>query len=66
MCTPSVDLPVDLIGNFRILMLKLIWADELADLPLLVDLPVAGNFLFLLFKLIVADQLADVPPSNGI
>ena len=30
---PPVDLPVDLNGNFRFLLLELIWADQLADLP---------------------------------
>ena len=30
---PPVDLPVDLNGNFRFLLFKLILADQLADLP---------------------------------
>ena len=30
---PPVDLPVDLNGNFRFLLLELILADEVADLP---------------------------------
>ena len=30
---PPVDLPVDLNGNFRFLLLELTWADQLADLP---------------------------------
>ena len=43
--------PVDLNGNFRFLLLQLIWADQLADVaPPQVDLPVDlnGNFKFLL------------------
>ena len=31
--TPWVDLPVDLNGNFRFLLFKLILEDQLADLP---------------------------------
>ena len=31
--TPPVDLPVDLNGNFRFLLLELILTDQLADLP---------------------------------
>ena len=30
--SPQVDLPVHLNGNFRFLLLELIWADQLADL----------------------------------
>ena len=30
---PQVDLPVDMNGNFRFLLLELKWADQLADLP---------------------------------
>ena len=54
---PQVDLPVDLNGNLRFLLFKLIWADQLADLLPQVDLPVDlnGNLRFLLFKLILAD-----------
>ena len=42
---PPVDLPVDLNGNLRFLLLEFIWADQLADIPSS-DLPVdlKGNF----------------------
>ena len=44
-------------GNFRFLLLELIFADQLADLP-----PTRGarngNFRFLLLELILADQVA--------
>ena len=61
-----VDLPVDLNSNFGFLLLELIWADQLADLPPK-DLPVNlnGNFSFLLLELIWTDQLADLPPSRS-
>ena len=53
--TPPVDMPVDLV--------KLIWADQLVDLPpqywhLVVK---NGNFTFLLLEFILADKLADLP-----
>ena len=32
-CIPPVDLPVDVNGNFRFLLLELILADEVTDLP---------------------------------
>ena len=49
-----------------ILHYELILADQLADLPPKVDLPVDlnGNFRFLLLELIWADQLADLPPPG--
>ena len=56
------------IGNFRFLLLVLILADQVADLPSWCrNLVVKNdNFRFLLLELIlvdqVADQLADLPP----
>ena len=55
-------------SNFTFLLLELILADLLADLPpqywhLVVK---NGNFTFLPLELILADQVADLPPSTGI
>ena len=54
-------------GNFRFLLLGIILAYQLADLPPLVDLPVdlKGNFRFLLLELILADQLAVLPLTRS-
>ena len=56
-------------GNFTFLLLEIILADELADLPPPVFVK-NGNFTLLLLELIladaVADLLADLPPSSGI
>ena len=64
-----IDLPVDLKGNVRFLLLGLIWADQLADIMADLSIPQYchlvvknGNFTFLLLELIQADQLADLPP----
>ena len=64
---PQVDLPVDLNGNFRFLLLDLIWADQLAYLSPQVDQTVYlnGNLRFSLFELILEDQLADLPPGRS-
>ena len=55
-------------GNFIFLLLELILADQLEDLPPSIDLPVDLNedFRFLLLELILADQLADLSPPTGI
>ena len=56
-------------GNFTFLLLGIILADELADLPPPVVVK-NGDFTFLLLELILADQvadlLADLPPSSCI
>ena len=51
-------------GNFKFLLLKLIQADQVADLPLQYRhlMSKNGNFRFLLLKFIQADQLADLLP----
>ena len=51
-------------GDFTFLLLELILADQVADLPpqywhLVVK---NGNFTLLLLELILADQVADLPP----
>ena len=51
--------------NFTFLLLELILADQLADLPPIQVVSSCGeecNFTFLLLELILADQLADLPP----
>ena len=50
-------------GNFRFILLELILADQLADLPFLQRHLVVMNvdFRLLLLELILADQLADLP-----
>ena len=63
--TPWVDLPVDLNGNFKFLLFKLIMADQLADLtPGTLPVDLNGNFRFLLLEFIWADQLADLTPPG--
>ena len=60
---PLADLPVDLKGNFRILLLELILADQLAVLPLTRSASGSeGQFQLLLLELILADQLAHLSP----
>ena len=65
--TPHIIHLVAKNGNCRFVLLKLILADELADLPP-VDLPVHlnGHFWFLLLKLMQTDQLADLPSGTDI
>ena len=60
---PQVDLPVDLNGNFRFLLFKLIWADQLADLP---PCRSASDWQFQIstVRVHIADQLTDLPPYN--
>ena len=48
-------------GNFTFLLLEIILADELADLPPPVVVK-NGDFTFLLLEIILADQLANLPP----
>ena len=55
--------------EFHILLLEIILADQLADLPPPVFVK-NGNFTLLLLELILADAVpdlqADLPPSRGI
>ena len=46
-----LDLSVDLNGNFRLLLLELIWADQLADVPLHLPVHLNGKFTFLLSQI---------------
>ena len=56
-------------GDFIFLLLELILADKVADLPhpqywhLVVK---NNNFTFILLELILADKVADLPHSTGI
>ena len=52
-------------GNFTFLLLELILADQLADLPPPVMVK-NGNFTFLLLELILADEVVDLPPITSI
>ena len=52
-------------GDFTFVLLELILADQLADLPSNTMHLVAknDNFTFLLLELILTDQVADLPPA---
>ena len=57
-------------GKFKFILLELILADHLADLPPFPKLRYLvaknGNFTFILLELILADHLANLPFSRGI
>ena len=53
-------------GDFTFLLLELIFADEVADLPPQHLVVKNGNFTFLLLDLLLADEVADLPLQMSI
>ena len=52
-------------GNFTFLLLEIMLADQMTDLPPPIVVK-NGDFTFLLLEIILADQLGDLLPSSDI